>query len=594
MSKKQKTSASAHPNSKPRVKESRIKLDAHGFKVKSRTQDEEQVKPEYVIDGALRRVKPYYFVYKTYCKQRWRERTILDIFSTEFRDKSLEYYRQAIEAGQVKINDVVASVDTIIHDGDYIHHRSHKHEPPVLAASPEIIFENDNILVISKPNGLPAHPTGRYKFNSAASILKYERGLVCHPCNRLDRLTSGLMFLAKTSKGSRLMYDQLTNRTVEKYYIARVVGDFPLGDKDKNYEITVDQPLESVEPRLGLNGIAKDEIDGKHATTIMKKISYDKATNTSIVKCQPLTGRSHQIRVHLQYLGHPIANDPLYSNVDAWGPELGKGGLSDYSSAVAALNKCGRNEPSSSWYYQTNDKFKDMKPGELLSDKECEVCKTELYTDPNAEDLEIWLHAYKYQTKNYDEEVKEVATETQNTDEKSDENEFKRWSFQTPLPHWALDSYKPLMELAIKEAAKCPPTTTAFSVGAVLVNSSTNEILATGYSRELPGNTHAEQNALTKYYASHNNKPLPDGTVLYTTMEPCSLRLSGNLPCVDRILETEGKIVSCFVGVMEPKTFVENNVGREKLMRNGVEYVHIPGYEEEILKWAYKGHENKE
>lgn len=66
-----------------------------------------------------------------------------------------------------------------------------------------------------------------------------------------------------------------------------------------------------------------DEKNGKESKTVFKRISTD--GKTSLVQCEPLTGRTHQIRVHLQYLGYPIANDPLY-NCDSFGPNIGKGG----------------------------------------------------------------------------------------------------------------------------------------------------------------------------------------------------------------------------------------------------------------------------
>ncbi|GAA5970140.1 hypothetical protein JCM11641_000283 [Rhodosporidiobolus odoratus] len=115
---------------------------------------------------------------------------------------------------------------------------------------------------------------------------------------------------------------------------------------------------------------------------------------------------------------------------------------------------------------------------------------------------------------------------------------------------------------------------TAFRVGCVLVSSPTHPtrpstLLSTGYSRELPGNTHAEQCALDKWLdpSSTMINPVPSsprkeerenlfqGASCYTTMEPCSQRLSGNLPCVQRILETG--ISRIYIGVEEPKDFVE-------------------------------------
>lgn len=123
----------------------------------------------------------------------------------------------------------------------------------------------------------------------------------------------------------------------------------------------------------------------------------------------------------------------------------------------------------------------------------------------------------------------------------------------------------------------------------MLVND--GKVISSGHSRELPGNTHAEQCALEKYFAEHDGvNEVPEGTEIFTTMEPCSLRLSGNLPCVDRILETKG-IKTCFVGVLEPDIFVKNNSSYQKLLDHGVEYIHIPGYEEKALEIAKRGHE---
>lgn len=144
------------------------------------------------------------------------------------------------------------------------------------------------------------------------------------------------------------------------------------------------------------------------------------------------------------------------------------------------------------------------------------------------------------------------------------------------------------MRLALLEARKCVATPTAYCVGAVLTISS-GAILSTGYSRELPGNTHAEQCCLEKLSA--HGIEVPEGAVLYTTMEPCSERLSGNLPCVDRIIALGGKIRTVYVGVKEPERFVKVNVGLQKLREAGVEYICVKGLEEEILREAVRGHD---
>lgn len=158
------------------------------------------------------------------------------------------------------------------------------------------------------------------------------------------------------------------------------------------------------------------------------------------------------------------------------------------------------------------------------------------------------------------------------------------------------------MSLALEQARKCGVTLTAFCVGAIIVEDSTNTVIATGYSRELPGNTHAEQNCLTKLLSETTAARADTRYSLYTTMEPCSERLSGNTPCTDSIIKYNnsserkkrglGRVEAVFVGVKEPGDFIMNNVGQDKLLANGVGYIHISGLEEEILEVARKGHSN--
>lgn len=508
-------------------------------------QEEETEGASYLIEGRLRKVPPYFFTYLTYCKLRWRDRKLMDIFVNEFRDKNADFYEKAIEAGQVTLNKKPANLDSVVRNGDLISHRAHRHEPSVSSKPIKIIFENDDIIAIDKPSGIPVHPTGRYRFNTITKIFQHEYGKTVHPCNRLDRLTSGLMFLGKNAQGANKFVQQIKDRTVRKYYLARVVGKFPLST-------VVEKPLSTISPKLGLNRV--DEKNGKEAKTEFKRISYDKESNTSIVKCQPLTGRTHQIRVHLQFLGHPIANDPIYSNEDVWGPNLGKNDEGDNDFILKQLDRYGKDLAVSTWFHKQAD-------GEVLSGEKCSLCSSDLYTDPGPNDLELWLHAYKY------------------------ESSTGAWSYQTEYPDWALEPHKKYLEMAIKEAEKCGETTTQFNVGAVLVHD--GEVISTGHTRELEGNTHAEQCALDKYHQKTGSNP-PPGTELYTSMEPCTFRLSGNKPCTDRILDTD--ISTVFVGVVEPKDFVENNTSISKLEESGVDYIHIPGYEKQCIEIAKKGH----
>ena len=127
-------------------------------------------------------------------------------------------------------------------------------------------------------------------------------------------------------------------------------------------------------------------------------------------------------------------------------------------------------------------------------------------------------------------------------------------------------------------------------------------ILATGYSRELPGNTHAEANALlkgqmlsTKELSSlfSTKGPIQYNTLLqytdiYTTLEPCSIRTSGLRPCVDVLVES--KIKRCMIGVSEPDDFVKCE-GAQKLKEAGIEVVWLDGLQDECLAVARRGHQ---
>lgn len=152
------------------------------------------------------------------------------------------------------------------------------------------------------------------------------------------------------------------------------------------------------------------------------------------------------------------------------------------------------------------------------------------------------------------------------------------------------------MELALEQASYSIPSESAYCVGAVLIDSSqpiNQQIISTGYSREIQGNTHAEECCLIKYALKSNNQSidyntiiadtqyiinnihsiqLPSTYIMYTTMEPCSTRLSGKVSCTELLVRVQLQAVC--VACYEPSTFVEHCVGIELLKQNNV-HVHI-------------------
>lgn len=375
--------------------------------------------------------------------------------------------KHAIESGQVTVGGKVASPTTRIKNGEVISHTLHRHEPPVTGQPIGIIHEDDDLLVIDKPAGVPVHAAGRYHFNSVVEILRSERGngFKPHPCNRLDRLTSGVMFFGKHPQAADNFSKKLQERSVQKEYVARVKGRFPDG------VILCDQPIMQVSPKLGLNRV---RATGKEAKTKFRRLAYypprestdqpqsngnvnstaenraatpppvaNEEEGYSIVHCLPLTGRTHQIRVHLQFLGHPISNDPIYSNRRVFGPDLGKYDTTADrdSEIISRLSNMGKTELPDTPAYRTHlttppvvepgtdpsvveeimsreheaavyDYHK--RKGERLSGERCEVCDAPLYTDPGPHELGIFLHAIAYSDRNGD------------------------WKYRSKMPSWAL------------------------------------------------------------------------------------------------------------------------------------------------------------
>ncbi|KAL5628837.1 hypothetical protein BROUX41_002228 [Berkeleyomyces rouxiae] len=399
----------------------------------------------YFFEDGLRRVKPYFFTYNTYCKQRWRKRELLDIFISEFRDRPPAYYKSAIEKGLVQVNGNPVPTTYLVQNGDLISHTIHRHEPPVTAERIKVVHEDESMLVVVKPAGVPVHPAGRYLYNSVVEILKSDRNdpdFFPRPCHRLDRLTSGIMFFAKTQKAAEALGVQISARTVRKEYIARVIGKFPDG------EVVCDQPILQISPKLGLNRV---RATGKVARTVFKRLAYygpdeSKVENTtakapvagdagvdpdvqnlpwmrkqgySIVRCLPVTGRTHQIRVHLQFQGHPIENDPIYANQKVWGLDLGSGDADGSRQTdddiMERLQRMGREDAADAVAY--HDEMMDnyeKRRAEKLSGEVCDQCGTELFTDPGNQELSVWLHSLRY------------------------EDAGGAWGYTTPLPDWAL------------------------------------------------------------------------------------------------------------------------------------------------------------
>ncbi|KAH8376917.1 hypothetical protein KR093_002198 [Drosophila rubida] len=277
--------------------------------------DERYQETSYYTENGLRKVYPYYFTFTTFTKGRWVGEKILDIFSKEFRAHPAEEYERCIQTGTLTVNFEKVPIDYRLKHNDLLANIVHRHEVPVTCQPITIVHMDEDIVVVNKPASIPVHPCGRYRHNTVVFILAKEFNLKnLRTIHRLDRLTSGLLLFGRSPKKARQMEQQIRNRQVEKEYICRVEGIFPDGI------VECKEPIEVVSYKIG---VCKVSQKGKDCTTTFQKLSQN--GTTSVVLCKPLTGRMHQIRVHLQYLGYPILNDPLY-NHEVFGPLKGRSG----------------------------------------------------------------------------------------------------------------------------------------------------------------------------------------------------------------------------------------------------------------------------
>ncbi len=171
----------------------------------------------------------------------------------------------------------------------------------------EILYEDEWMTVINKPAGIPTHPSSfsPKEPSVAGAYLYHKNGGVFHPVKRLDKGTSGIMVLAANAHSHKRLCDALQRGEFQRQYLAVCEGHFP------SKEGSVDAPIGRRE-----GSVIQREVrpDGKPAKTLYR-VEHE-GTLCSLVRLCPLTGRTHQLRVHMAYLGHPLVGDFLYGQED--------------------------------------------------------------------------------------------------------------------------------------------------------------------------------------------------------------------------------------------------------------------------------------
>ncbi|MBV7275032.1 RluA family pseudouridine synthase [Clostridiaceae bacterium UIB06] len=237
----------------------------------------------------------------------------LDLFlSRLFEDKSRSYLQNLIEEGNVRINGINKKSNYKLKPNDIVD--INIPEPVALNIEPEdipldILYEDSDVIVVNKPQGMVVHPAaGIYNGTLVNALLNHCEDLsgingVARPgiVHRIDKDTSGILVVAKNDNAHNKLAEQLKDHSMTRVYIALVEGVL------KKEEGTVDAPL-------GRHPIERIKIavvkDGRRAVTHYRVLERFK--NSTLVQCVLETGRTHQIRVHMAHIGHPLVGDPVY------------------------------------------------------------------------------------------------------------------------------------------------------------------------------------------------------------------------------------------------------------------------------------------
>jgi 23S rRNA pseudouridine1911/1915/1917 synthase len=237
----------------------------------------------------------------------------------DFLVDNLKLNKSKIHNLKVKVNDKIVKFGYLVRENDLIAYEidtQSQFEIKKYDFKLDIKYEDDDLIVINKPKNMLVHPTSFNEQDTIINILidkinindfddKLRPGVI----HRLDKNTSGLLLIAKNKKSYLSLIEQLKLRKLVRKYLAIVHNRF-----NDNFLI-IKAPIDRSKQNL-LKMVVSDSANAKPATTKIKIINnFDKL---ALIECELETGRTHQIRVHLAYIHHPVYNDDLYGSEDGY------------------------------------------------------------------------------------------------------------------------------------------------------------------------------------------------------------------------------------------------------------------------------------
>lgn len=229
-----------------------------------------------------------------------------------FKDKSRSYIQGIIEKGNVYVNENIKKSNYSVKAGDKVNVTIPEPEGLNIKAEEiplDILYEDSDLIVVNKPQGMVVHPaSGVYTGTLVNALLMHCKDLsgingITRPgiVHRIDKDTSGVIVIAKNDSAHNFLAEQLKEHTMTRVYYALVEGVIKMDEG-------------RISAPLGRNPHEKIKIavvkNGKEAATNFKVVERFK--NNTLVECVLETGRTHQIRVHMTHIGHPVVGDPVY------------------------------------------------------------------------------------------------------------------------------------------------------------------------------------------------------------------------------------------------------------------------------------------
>lgn len=253
---------------------------------------------------------------ETYKVNELQANTRLDKILVSFMpDKSRSYIAKIIDEGNCFVNGNIAKASLKLKAGDTIEIDIPENKPLEVKAEDiplDIVYEDNDILIINKQQGIVVHPSnGHWEHTLVNAILHHCSDLsgingVIRPgiVHRIDKDTSGLICVAKNDKAHNFLAEQLKDHVMARDYIALVRGVI------QENSGTIDMPIGRDKNNRQKMAVSKE--NSKNAITHFKVLK--RFSNNTLIECKLVTGRTHQIRVHMAHIGYPVEGDPLYGS----------------------------------------------------------------------------------------------------------------------------------------------------------------------------------------------------------------------------------------------------------------------------------------